>query len=346
MKTIWKTTAGAVVINVLLTIVIFAQAASPARTAPSNRSTTDFVTGNGVKTIHRLVTGNEVLAVQVYFRGGTRNISEKNAGIESVLFDVASEGTKNFSKSEINRELARMGTIVDAASGYDYSFNGDAMCASEFRPFMAVAHRHDSQSVLRRKRDHAGQGSDDQRAATADRQPRIISRAAQQQTALHLAPLFQSAGRHGRICQLADRRRPESAPRQTASNLTDAGGGSRKCHTEELKGKVDASFGKLPRGDYKPEAPPVFAKASTDETSRLSSDRSPRITFAGRLQRLRWKAPTTRHFDYHQHPATALFPGSACQTQSDLRRRRDFAHESGRRRTSRSRLRSRTRRFA
>src|SRR5262245_56092317 len=121
-KSIWKTTAGAVVINLLLTIIIFSQAAGPARTPdPTNRLTTDFVTANGLKTINRRVTGNEVVAVQIYFRGGTRNISEKNAGVESVLFEVASEGTKNFSKSEINRELARMGTIVDAASGYDYS---------------------------------------------------------------------------------------------------------------------------------------------------------------------------------------------------------------------------------
>src|SRR5262249_3781514 len=122
LKSIWKTTAGAVVVNVLLAIITFAQAALPARTpAAANGSTTDFVTANGLKTIHRHVTGNEVVAVQVYFRGGARNISEKDAGIESLLFEVATEGTKNFSKSEINRELARMGTVIDGDSGYDYS---------------------------------------------------------------------------------------------------------------------------------------------------------------------------------------------------------------------------------
>src|SRR5262249_43867904 len=34
---------------------------------------------------------------------------------------------------------------------------------------------------------------------------------------------------------------------------------------DEVKSKVEASFGKLPRGDYKPEAPPSFAKASTTD---------------------------------------------------------------------------------
>src|SRR5262245_43375997 len=122
LKSIWKMTSRVVVINLLLTLVSFGQAASPARMpADASRSTADFVTTNGLKTVHRRITGNEVVAVQIYFRGGTRNISEKNAGVESLLFEVASEGTKNFTKSEINRELARMGTIIDAASGYDYS---------------------------------------------------------------------------------------------------------------------------------------------------------------------------------------------------------------------------------
>src|SRR5262245_50230264 len=122
MKTIWKTATGVVAVNLLLTFLAFAQAASPTRmSATANGSTTEFATANGLKTIHRRVTGNDVVAVQVYFRGGTRNTSEKNAGIETLLFEAASQGTKNFSKSEINRELARMGTVIDPSSGYDYS---------------------------------------------------------------------------------------------------------------------------------------------------------------------------------------------------------------------------------
>jgi len=34
---------------------------------------------------------------------------------------------------------------------------------------------------------------------------------------------------------------------------------------EEVKRKVEGAFGKLPRGDYKPEAPPVFSKASSTD---------------------------------------------------------------------------------
>jgi predicted Zn-dependent peptidase len=34
---------------------------------------------------------------------------------------------------------------------------------------------------------------------------------------------------------------------------------------DDIKRKVEASFGKLPRGDYKPDAPPVFVKAAAPE---------------------------------------------------------------------------------
>ncbi len=57
--------------------------------AVSAIDTTDFTTPNGLKVIHRRVTGNEVVATRVYFRGGSRNINEKNAGIETLLWEVA-----------------------------------------------------------------------------------------------------------------------------------------------------------------------------------------------------------------------------------------------------------------
>lgn len=83
--------------------------------------TTDFTLPNQVKTIHRQVDGNEVVAVQIFFRGGARNITAQNAGIEELLLEVATQGTQKYSKSQINRELSRMGTVIDSAAGYDFS---------------------------------------------------------------------------------------------------------------------------------------------------------------------------------------------------------------------------------
>jgi len=264
LKSFWKTTAGAVVVNVLLTIVIFAQAAAPARTSgAANGSTTDFVTANGLKTIHSRVTGNEVVAVQVYFRGGTRNISEKNAGIESVLFEVASEGTKNFSKSEINRELARMGTVVDAASGYDYSVVAMRCVRRNFdRSWQLLA-----DMILNPLCDEKEVALVKDQIISSLRQQNDSPESSVAQLCNKLLyashPYFNSPdGTVESVSSLtaADLKAHHAKLLQTSRMLVVVVG---NVTPEEVKSKVEASFGKLQRGDYKPEAPPSFAKAST-----------------------------------------------------------------------------------
>jgi zinc protease len=266
VKSIWRTTAGAVVINILFTLIAFAQAAAPSRiSAAANGATTEFVTANGLKTVHRRITGNEVVAVQIYFRGGARNISEKDAGVESLLFEVASEGTKNFSKSEINRELARMGTIVDADSGYDYSVIAMRCVRQNFdRSWQLLA-----DMIL-------NPTCDEKELALIKDQ--IISALRQQndspETSVALLsnkllyashPYFNSPiGTIESVGSLtaADVRSHHAKLLQTSRMLVVVVGA---VEPEEVKSKVEASFGKLTRGDYKPEAPPIFAKASNSD---------------------------------------------------------------------------------
>jgi len=262
LKSIWQRAAGAVAFTVLLTLTSFAQAALPARSADP-ALTTDFTAANGLKTIYRRVTGNDVIAVQVYFRGGTRNISAKNAGVESLLFEAAQQGTKNFSKGEINRELARMGTVIDAASGYDYSV-------------MAMR-------CVRRNFDRSWQlfadmilnpAFDEKEVALIKDQ--IINGLRQQndspETSVALLSNKLLFASHPYI----------NSPDGTVESVGALTAADLKAHhakllqasrmlvavvgavaLDELKNKVEASFGKLARGDYKPDAPPVFAKAST-----------------------------------------------------------------------------------
>jgi zinc protease len=109
-------------LTLLICGLAFAQAAAPQSTVPSaTDNTVDFTTANGLKAIHRQVKGNEVIAVRIYFKGGARNINEKNAGIENVLLEVAQQGTKNFPKGLLNREIARTGTVIESAGALDYS---------------------------------------------------------------------------------------------------------------------------------------------------------------------------------------------------------------------------------
>jgi len=265
-KSIWKATAGAVVANVLLTLMAFAQAAAPVRmSAAANGSTTDFVTANGLKTIHRRVTGNDVVAVQVYFRGGVRNINEKDAGVESLLFEVATEGTKNFSKSEMNREMARMGTLIDGDSGYDYSVMEMRCVRQNFdRSWQLLA-----DTIL-------NPVCDEKEVALVKDQ--IISALRQQNDSPENSvallsnnllfashPYFNSPiGTVESVKSLtaADVKAHHARLLQTSRMLVVVVG---NVSQDEVKSKVESSFGKLPRGDYKPDAPPAFAKASTTD---------------------------------------------------------------------------------
>jgi zinc protease len=262
LRSIWKVAAGAVAINILLTLMAFAQTA---RISAANSSTTDFLTSNGLKTIHRRVTGNEVVAVQVYFRGGARNISDKDAGVESLLFEVATEGTKNFSKSEINRELARMGTQLDGDSGYDYSVMEMRCVRQNFdRSWQLLTDtilnplcddkevslvKEQIISALRQQND-----SPENSVALLSNNQLFVSH-----------PYFNSpAGTVDSVKSLtaADVRAHHAKLLQTSRMLVVVVG---NVSQEEVKSKVEASFGKLPRGDYKNDAPPLFAKGTTND---------------------------------------------------------------------------------
>src|SRR5262245_3259791 len=266
MKSIWKTAAGVVAANLLLTFVAFAQAAAPARmSTPANGATTDFVTANGLKTIHRRVTGNDVVAVQVYFRGGARNISEKDAGVESLLFEVVSEGTKNFGKSEINRELARMGTLIDGDSGYDFSVM-EMRCVRQHydRSWQLLA-----DMILNPTCDEKEVSLVKDQIISALRQQNDSPESSVALLCNNLLyashPYFNSpigTVESVRSLTAADVRTHHSKLLQTSRMLVVVVGA---VSQDEVKSKIEASFGKLPRGDYKLEAPPVFAKASTTD---------------------------------------------------------------------------------
>jgi predicted Zn-dependent peptidase len=261
-SSIWRRAINSLIIAALLAASAFAQAAPAPRTSDS---TTDFVAANGLKTIHRRVAGNEVVAVQVYFRGGTRNISEKNAGIESLLFEVAQQGTKNFSKGQINRELARMGTVVDAAGGYDFS----VMAMRCVRPNFDRSWQLFTDMILNPLFDEKEVGLAKDQIVNALRQqndsPELSVQLLSNKLLYASHPYVNPPdGTVESVSSLtpADFKAHHAKLLQTSRMLVVAVGA---VALDDLKRKVETSFGKLARGDYRADAPPVFAKASTIE---------------------------------------------------------------------------------
>lgn len=77
---------------------------------------------NGLKVIHKRVTSNEVISVNLYIKGGSRNITAENAGIENLMLIVARKGgTVKFPKDTLNALLSSMGTTITSRVDFDYS---------------------------------------------------------------------------------------------------------------------------------------------------------------------------------------------------------------------------------
>jgi zinc protease len=76
---------------------------------------------SGIPVILKPVTANDVIAVRLYIRGGSSNLSPSNAGIESFMLETATHGTAKYSKDAFNERLTETGTSISSDAGYDYS---------------------------------------------------------------------------------------------------------------------------------------------------------------------------------------------------------------------------------
>ncbi len=259
--------AGAVLLllwSISSPAMALAQAAAPAQVASAD-STSEFVTTNGLKTIHREVKANEVVAVQIYFRGGARNFTEKNAGIENLMFEVAQQGTKNFSKSVINRELARTGTIIDSAGGYDFSVIAMRCVRKNFDRSLElltdmILNPLFDEKELALAKDQTINGlrqqNDSPESSVAILSNKLLDSA---------HPYFNSPdGTVESVSSLtvADLKTHHAKILGTGRMLVVVVG---SITLPEIKQKVEASFGKIPKGDFKNEMVPDFAKASAPE---------------------------------------------------------------------------------
>ena len=65
---------------------------------------------NGLKVLVKRREGSQTVAAGLFLRGGSRNITAENAGIESLMLAVATEASKSFPRERMRTELARMGT--------------------------------------------------------------------------------------------------------------------------------------------------------------------------------------------------------------------------------------------
>ena len=76
---------------------------------------------NGLKVVFKQNTSNDIVSANMYFKGGVTNLTEKQAGLESLTLDVSSKATKNYPKDKLNEALERMNSKLNSNSNDDYS---------------------------------------------------------------------------------------------------------------------------------------------------------------------------------------------------------------------------------
>lgn len=76
---------------------------------------------SGIPVIFKPVRANDVVAVRLYLRGGSSNLTPATAGIESFMLEAATHGTSKYSKDVFNERLVETGTSITSDAGYDFS---------------------------------------------------------------------------------------------------------------------------------------------------------------------------------------------------------------------------------
>ncbi|HEX7294326.1 MAG TPA: pitrilysin family protein [Pyrinomonadaceae bacterium] len=214
---------------------------------------------NGLKVLLKRRAGSQTVVAGLFFRGGSRNVTEKNAGVEALMLDVATEATTNYPREKFRRENSATGTVITYGINYDYSVlslattrrffdrSWDLFVDSSLRPSFAL---DDFQRVRNRL---------------------IASLSDDEDTPDSFIQVLQSRVVYAGHPYLNDPR----GTVQSLSNLTIDD--IKKFHQEMmqtsrlllvvvgdidaavLRGKVEASFGKLPRGSYQPLVTPQLA---------------------------------------------------------------------------------------
>jgi zinc protease len=105
----------------ILSFVIsgFAQAGRPSIAEQANLVTEFDV--NGLKVLVKRRLNSPTVSAGLFIRGGARNINDKNAGVENLMLEVATEGSKKFPRETLRREIARIGSGIGSSVSNDYS---------------------------------------------------------------------------------------------------------------------------------------------------------------------------------------------------------------------------------
>ncbi len=111
---------------VLVAIATRSPMTSDARPASPQAADTGTVAYDiaGVHVIQRFARTSDIVVANLYLLGGVRNVSNDNAGIETLLLEASERGTESFSRNRLRQLMARLGTSIVTSARTDWSSIG------------------------------------------------------------------------------------------------------------------------------------------------------------------------------------------------------------------------------
>ena len=228
---------------------------------------------NGLKVLVKRRPGSATVAAGLFFRGGVKNVSAQNAGIENFALSVASEASVGYPREALRRELSSTGSSISSGSSYDYSVLALASTRENFertwKAFTDVALRpsfadQDVQLTREKILTSLRNQEDDPDGLLQV----LANKTINAKTAYENEPggTIESISR----ITAADLRAYHQSMMQTSRMLLVIVGDATEVDTATLKQRVEAAFGKLPRGDYKEAPMPQldFSKPTLDISQR------------------------------------------------------------------------------
>ena len=253
----------------ILPISLFAQTGKIDSVAAQSSLVTEFDV-NGLKVILKRRPSAPTYAAGLFIKGGARNLSPANAGVENFALLAATEAGTKYPRQALRRELSRTGTKLSPASNNDYSAIAIASTRENFDRIWDVfadvsMNPAFAPDDVERVRQQIFAG-----LREAESVPDVALDRLEERVVYSGHPYSNDVqGNQKTITALtpADLRTYHKGLMQTSRLLLVVVG---DIDANELRSKVEATFGKLPRGDYKEQPLPAldFSKSTLDVTPR------------------------------------------------------------------------------
>lgn len=242
-------------------------AKTPSQTAAPQISEFDV---NGLKVLVKRRSNSPTVAIGLFLRGGARNLTAENVGIESFMLGTATEASAKFPREALRRELARTGTQIGSGSNYDFSSLSLATTRAAFDSSWAIftdvaLNPNFAPEDVERVRQQILTGLREKTTDPDSSLTELSERAAYagQPYANNPSGTLETIAR----LKTEDLKRYHKDAMQTSRLLLVVVG---DIDAAEIRPKIAAAFGSLPRGNYqeKPLANLTFTTPTVEISAR------------------------------------------------------------------------------